>query len=69
MKKKKKKKTQIERHYSRYFTISSLHLELPPTHTLKWPMGNHVKNHVQYTECSSHAICRVPLGTKGPLSY
>ena len=33
----------IQRRSSRFFTISSLRRELPPTRTLKWPRHNQVK--------------------------
>ena len=50
---------RIPRRNSRFFTISSLHLELSQTHTLKWPGSNRV----QIIERISSAICRVPRGT------
>ena len=33
----------IQRRSSRFFTISSLRRELPPTHTFKWPERNRVQ--------------------------
>ena len=50
---------RIDRHNSRFFTISSLRRKRSPTHTLKW----------QHIQSLSQATCRVPLGTKGQLSY
>ena len=60
---------RIQRHYSRFFTISSQHRELSPTRTLKWPG----RNRVQITCNTSSAYhmqvsCYVPPGTKGQLS-
>ena len=59
----------IQRHYSRFVTISSQR-ELSLTRTLKWPG----RNRVQITCNTSSAYhvqvsCYVPLGTKGQLSY
>ena len=34
---------RIQRHISRFFTISSLRRELSPTHTSKWPGRNRVQ--------------------------
>ena len=33
---------RIQRHHSRFFTISSQRLKLSPTRTIKWPRHNHV---------------------------
>ena len=34
---------RIQRHYSRFFTISSQRRKLSPTRTLKWPRRNRVQ--------------------------
>ena len=55
----------IQRRYSRLFTISSQHLELSPTHMLKWPRHNRVQ--IMCNTSSAFHVqvsCYVPLGTK-----
>ena len=44
----------IQRHYSRFFTISSQRREQSPTRTLKWPK----RNRVQIT-CNTSSACHV----------
>ena len=49
---------RIQRHKSRFCTISSQHPEPSPTRTFKWPGCNRVQ-HVQHIERLSHATCHV----------
>ena len=61
---------RIQRHYSRFFTISSQRHELSPTRTLKWPGRNRVQ--IKCNTSSAFHVqvsCYVPLGTKGQVSY
>ena len=61
---------RIQRHYSRFSTISSQRRELSPARTLKWPRHNRVQ-----ITCNTSSVyhvqvsCYMPLGMKGQLSY
>ena len=50
---------RIQRHNSRFFTISSQRREPSPTRMLKWPRRNQVQNQVQHIERLSRATCCV----------
>ena len=55
----------FQRHYSRFFTISSQRRKLSPTHTLKWTGRNHVQ--IMCNTSSAYHVqvsCYVPLGTR-----
>ena len=61
---------RIQRHYSRFFTVSSQRRELSPTRTLKWPGLNRVQ--IACNASSAYHVqvsCYVPLGTKEHHSY
>ena len=60
---------RIQRRYSRFFTISSQHRKLSPTHTLKWPGRNRMQ--IMCNTLSAYHVqvsCYVPLCTKRQLS-
>ena len=50
---------RIQRHNSRYFTISLLRCELSPTRTLKWPGRNRVQ--ITCNTSSAHHVQHVVL--------
>ena len=58
----------IQRHNSRFFTISSLRRKLSPTHMLKWPWCNCVQIKCNtLSTCHCNMLCYVPHGRKGQL--
>ena len=59
---------RTERHNSRFFTVSSLHRELSPICTLKWPRCKCVQI-TCYILFAQHVPTYVTRGMKGQLSY